>query len=120
MSSSIGQAAHYREADRKNEDAKNNHREYGWCQILRPRNPVLHRKRSQHSGGKTARYGGTKEPELLLFQSHAPRREKYSWNPHRKEEQHTDGRQRDLPQVLRERQAMRKKKNDLIRNAIWS
>jgi hypothetical protein len=37
MSSLFRQPAHYREADRKNQDAKNNYREYGWGQILRPR-----------------------------------------------------------------------------------
>ena len=57
MSSLVGQAAHYREADRKNEDAEDNYREYSWGQILRSRNSKLHRKRGQHTGGKTARYG---------------------------------------------------------------
>jgi hypothetical protein len=35
----VGQTAHYRQADRKNEDAQNNHREYDRGQILRPRPP---------------------------------------------------------------------------------
>jgi hypothetical protein len=51
----LGQPARYREADCKNEDAEDNHREYGRGEILHSRNPELHRKRRQHAGGKTAR-----------------------------------------------------------------
>src|SRR5260370_17580126 len=110
---SVGQTTHYREPGRKKQNAEDNRSEYDRGQILRPRNPVLHRKRRQHAGGKTARHGGTQEPELLLPQSHAPRREQHSRNTHRHEEQHTNGRQGNLLQVRREHQANQKKEERL-------
>ena len=45
----VGQPSHYREADRKYEDAEDHHREYARGQTFRSRNSGLYRKRRQHT-----------------------------------------------------------------------